>query len=85
MIATRITCLIYMIYIWKHYKPFYPCNTCGMWLLFIAFQVRDEGDEWQGIVSKSRVGDGDIKGWTLILGMHGMSRVGALWCLLMQA
>jgi hypothetical protein len=42
MIATHITCLIFIIFIWKQYKSFYLCKTCGTRLLSIAFQVRDE-------------------------------------------
>jgi hypothetical protein len=39
MIATLIMFMIFMIFIWKQYKPFYPQKTCGMQLLSIAFQI----------------------------------------------
>jgi hypothetical protein len=41
MIATCITCLICMIFIWKLYEPLYPHKTCGIQLFSIAFQLRD--------------------------------------------
>ena len=33
MIATHTICLIFTIFSWKQYESFYPCKTCGMWLL----------------------------------------------------
>ena len=41
MTTIHITCLICTIFMWKQYEPFYPCKTCGMQLLSIAFQVWD--------------------------------------------